>query len=109
LARLSWRVEFSGIGIVRLFAALEYAAVRSQDRLKVLQRVGFCRWLVQTPPQNAREAHRDAGFVAVRSGDAFVRELENLRRLNLTHRAELLHRVRSDPAIKLCDLFVAEP
>ena len=60
------------------------------------------------PAQNAREAHRDPGFVPGRAVHAFEAQFEDVMRRDRTHRAEALKRVRADPAVEFEDFGIVQ-
>jgi hypothetical protein len=79
-----------------------------KQRRQRRERVGFLDRLVDAPAQHAREAHGDARLVARRALDRLEAELEDQRRRDAAHRAELLERRAPHDRVDLADLLVGE-
>src|SRR5689334_5664255 len=85
-----------------------FSCGRLQNRLQIRKRVRLGGGFVRAPAQNAWKTQSDAGLVSTGGGNAFVRELEHLRRLDRAHRAEFFHGMRTDPTIELFDFRIAQ-
>src|SRR5258708_37204373 len=83
-----------------------------EQSLKRLQPVGIARVLVPAQPADAREAHRDAGFVAGRTLEAPQRPFEHQAAGGGMHdfadRTKTAHRVVAHEFIDLAELPLRE-
>lgn len=70
--------------------------------------IGVGHRLVLTPAQDAREAHRDAGFVPRATVHRFNPQLEHMMRRDRAHRAEALGSIGPDPTIQLQNFAVVQ-
>ena len=77
--------------------------------LQIFEAVGVVDLEVATPAVDAREAQRDAGFVAFRPGDALEREFEDVNRLHRADRAESFAGMGSNPAVQLVYFSLRSP
>src|SRR5215831_10245981 len=80
--------------------------------LKRFQPVGFARWLVPAQPIDAREAHRDAGFVPRRAFKTLEGDFQHqpLLRLvdDMAYGTEFLCRVAANKTVDLEQLLIGE-
>src|SRR5215471_9409748 len=80
--------------------------------LKRFQPVGLARWFVPAQPIDAREAHRNTGFVPRRALQTLEGDFQYqpLLRLvdDMAHRAEFLCRVAANKAVDLQQLLIGE-
>src|SRR6266545_8134466 len=82
--------------------------MRLQQSFERCKRIRLAKRLVLAPARDAREAQRDARLVPRRTRDALERDLEHVMRLDGAHGAELLYRVRANPAVHLDELLVGQ-